>query len=264
VRGAKGVYSFGRELRSCQLDGIRISETLMPAGLRLGEHSHQPGQICFVLEGDYRERAGGDEHCLRAGSVQFHAPGERHSNLFSAETDVLTLLISIEPRRWKRVAASRPIAPGAMLRNCAFEIRRELKQADEAARAALEAWSLLSLSILARAGYSAPKQEPEWITEAISFIARHLNEPITLSKTAEAVGVHRATLAAGFRHLHNCSVGEWIRERRIDVVRQLLATTRKPLAEIAAQMGFYDQAHMNRIFRRAVGTSPGAYRSRRV
>ena len=173
-----GAYSFGQELRSCQLDGIRISETVVPAGLRLHEHAHEPGQICFILEGEWRERTGGHQHSLRPGTLQFHAPGERHSNVFSPESDVLTLLISIDPGRWLDIAARRPVRPDVMLRNCSREIRRELDHVDDAARAALEAWSMLSLSIIARNRPDLDGSEPMWLRDAVSAIERKMGEHI--------------------------------------------------------------------------------------
>ncbi len=68
----------------------------MPAGLRLAEHAHDSGQICFVLEGEYRE----NEQVLRAGMMHVRAPGELHANAFAPDDDALTLLISIDPKRW--------------------------------------------------------------------------------------------------------------------------------------------------------------------
>jgi AraC family transcriptional regulator len=260
---AKGTYSFGRELSACQLDGIRVSETSMPAGLHLGEHAHEPGQICFVLEGEYRERVGEREHRLRAGALQFHAPGERHSNDFLSESETLTLLISIDRSRWVRFAAHRPITPDAFLRNCALEIRRELADADEAARAAVEAWSILSMSVLARRSEVCDGIEPLWLREALSIIEMKLCEPISLTTVAALVGVHRATLAAGFRRFRNRSIGEWIRKRRVERAMQMLTSTRIPLCEIATHLGFCDQAHMTRVFRSATGVSPSAYRAAR-
>lgn len=263
VNDSQGAYSFGTELRSCQLDGIRISETLMPAGLRLNEHAHQPGQICFILEGEYRECASGIEHRLKPGSLQFHTPGEQHSNLFSPETDVLTLLISIDPDRWIRVAAPRPVTPDAILRNCAYEIRRELRHADAAARAALEGWTMLSLSAVARGFDWDRAGEPPWLRQAVAIIERGVGEPISLSTVAARVGVHRATLAAAFRRFRNVSVGEWIRARRVRHVMHALVNSKMPLCEAATRFGFHDQAHMGRVFRKATGVSPAAYRSAR-
>ena len=260
---AAGAFSFGEELRSCQLDGIRISETLVPAGLRLAEHAHEPGQICFILEGEYRERTGRQQHSLGPGRLQFHAPGERHSNVFSSESDILTLLISIDPSRWLRLAAPRPVRPDVVLHNCSREIRRELGRVDEAARAALEAWSMLSLALVARGRHDLDEREPAWLEEAVSVIARKMGEHLSLGSLAREVGVHRATLAAAFRRFRKTSVGQFIRAQRVRQVRHALRMSNRPLCEIATEVGFHDQAHMNRVFREATGTSPGAYRAAR-
>jgi anti-sigma factor ChrR (cupin superfamily) len=116
--------SFGRDLTACDLGGIRVSETLMPAGLRLAEHAHDSGQICFVLEGEYRE----NDRALRAGMMHVREPQAMHANAFTGDDDVLTLLISIDASRWIR-------APRTIIRvvdDVASEMRREMRRGDEA------------------------------------------------------------------------------------------------------------------------------------
>lgn len=260
---ATGVHSFGQELRFCQLDGIRISETLMPAGLQLAEHAHAAGQICFVLEGEYREKVAEGDHRLSPGVLQFHAPGERHSNIFPPDSEVLALLISIDADRWIRVVSRRPITADGILGDFALEIRQELKRLDEAGRAALEGWAMLSLSLVARRHHDAATVEPSWLGEAAALIKQRANESISLSTIAAAVGVHRATLAAAFRRFRNASVGDSIRQERVRHVMRALAGSKMSLCEIASRCGFHDQAHMGRVFRKTAGISPGAYRSAR-
>jgi AraC-like DNA-binding protein len=46
--------------------------------------------------------------------------------------------------------------------------------------------------------------------------------------------------------------------RRIEVARKRLLDG-EPIALVAATVGFYDQAHFSRQFKRHVGTSPGRY-----
>lgn len=260
MTAARGLHSFGEELRSCQLDGIRVSETLMPRDLRLDQHSHEAGQICFVLEGEYRERASDGDHRFYPGVLQFHSPGESHSNVFSAESDVLTLLISIERERWIHIATHRPVSADAILSDCNRAIRGELRRLDEAGHAALEGWAMLSLAALARRSNEVNSQEPAWLGDAVALIDQHASEAISLGIVASAIGVHRATLAAAFRRFRKISVGESIRNSRVKAVMRELAHSRKPLCEIATTCGFHDQAHMGRVFRKAVGVSPGAYR----
>jgi AraC-like DNA-binding protein len=256
----RGVHSFGDELRFCQLDGIRICETVMPPGLQLAEHAHAAGQICFVLEGEYLEKTGERVHRLRPGVLQFHAPGECHSNQFPTDSEVLALLISIDPKRWLRIHSGRPVTADGLLGDCAVEIRHELRQLDDIGRAALEAWSILSLVQLAHRSEHATTSEPAWLAEADALIKRRVREPISLSFLSSTLGVHRATLAAAFRKFRSRSVGESIRQERVRQAMRALRCTKMPLCEIAIQCGFADQAHMGRVFRNIVGISPGVYR----
>ena len=48
---------------------------------------------------------------------------------------------------------------------------------------------------------------------------------------------------------------------RLEAALNLLITTDRPLAEVAAACGYYDQSQFGRHFRRVVGTSPSAYRA---
>jgi AraC-like DNA-binding protein len=67
--------------------------------------------------------------------------------------------------------------------------------------------------------------------------------------------------AAVFRRHYGCSVGEYLRRRRVHRARQRLAETDLPLAEIATEAGFADQSHLTRMFKRFVGLTPGQYRT---
>jgi AraC family transcriptional regulator len=122
---------------------------------------------------------------------------------------------------------------------------------------------MLSLSALARRQDEIDQNEPGWLSEAAAIIERRSGEPISLTTIAAMVGVHRATLAAAFRRFRRSSVGESIRNQRVRRVIHALAFSKMPLCEIATRCGFHDQAHMGREFRKAIGISPGAYRSGR-
>jgi AraC-like DNA-binding protein len=48
--------------------------------------------------------------------------------------------------------------------------------------------------------------------------------------------------------------------RRIERAKLMMTSTRERLTDIALACGFSDQSHLNRHFRRVVGTSPGLWR----
>lgn len=251
------------EARSCQLDGIRVSETIVAAGAALHDHSHPTGQICFLLEGEMRERQIGRVDCLKPGAVRSHAPGFRHRVEVSSESDVLALLLFIDTDRWIATTPRRAGSAREPLRNYAAQIRRELGRLDDAGRAALEGWTMLVMAAAAR-GQNIPRSAaPPWLDDAVSMIERRATEGISLSTLANSLGIHRATLAAAFRRYRRTSVGEAIRDVRLRNVMRALVGKRMSLCAIATQNGFHDQAHMGRVFRKTLGLSPGAYRQLR-
>jgi AraC family transcriptional regulator len=250
-----GKHSFGEELRACELNGIRVSETLMPAELALEGHAHESAQLCFVLEGTYRETTRGGERLLRPGALQLREPGEWHSNVFS-ESGALTLLLSFPLCRWRHIRRSRPLS-SSMLWGIATDIRDELSRIDEESSLAVEGLSLLLLSRLSR---EAGRLEPAWLGEAVFIVESSYSTPLSLTTLANRVGVHRATLSAAFRRFRDQSVGEFIRDVRLRRATDELLTSSTPLSEIAVKCGFSDQAHFTRLFRRQHGRSPGALR----
>ena len=240
--------SFGRESRVVEVNGFRISETVLPARLRIEPHAHDTYQICCVLEGSYVERLPAGDRALRAGWMHARAAGVRHANIVGDDDDVLALLISVD----RDVSA---VDPRRSFSDLVSQLRAELRRADAASSTAIEGLSLLMLSRLQR---SAP--EPSWLRDAVSVIERRWNEPLSLGRVAREVGVHPSTLAIAFRKTHRTTVGERIRALRVDHAKTDLATTKMPLAEIAFRCGFRDQAHFTRVFRDLTGETPAVWR----
>ena len=262
-RVEQGAHSFGEERRICEVEGFRVAETCIRAGLILAPHSHPSAQIAYVLEGEYREQLGGRDLLLNPGTIMAHEPGEIHANEFSACSDVLVLLVSVDARRWIRFDGERPVRARALLDDLANEMRAEMRRGDAAARVALEGLGMLALSRLARSAATG-SGEPEWLQDAAALIERRYSDPLSLTSVADAVGVHRTTLAIAFRRFRRTSVGEHIRSVRVNRARHALVTTGSPLSEIALVTGFHDQSHFTRVFRSLTGMTPGEYRRRHI
>lgn len=75
------------------------------------------------------------------------------------------------------------------------------------------------------------------------------------------MGLHPIYVARAFRVRFGCAVGEYVRSLRVERARRLLHHTPMGLTEIAARVGYSDQSHMTRDFRRAFDQGPGAYRT---
>jgi AraC-like DNA-binding protein len=101
---------------------------------------------------------------------------------------------------------------------------------------------------------------PPKLKRVIDFIEAHLHENIGLEDLARAAGLS----ANHFLRVFKLATGEtpyhFLRARRLERARQLLAEDAMPLAELALECGFANQAHFTAAFSRELGISPGRYR----
>jgi AraC-like DNA-binding protein len=82
--------------------------------------------------------------------------------------------------------------------------------------------------------------------------------PPTLADMARTVGASPTHLVRAFSRRFGLPPHAYAVGRRVDAARRLLIAGHPP-AEVAATIGFFDQAHLTRTFRRHVGTTPGAF-----
>jgi AraC family transcriptional activator of pobA len=98
--------------------------------------------------------------------------------------------------------------------------------------------------------------------EVFAVIERRFTGPLSLRDVAKEVGISAGHLTTRVRERTGRTVLEWITERRLVEARRLLATTDAPVAAVAAAVGIPDPGYFARIFRRAHGVSPAAWRGR--
>ena len=104
---------------------------------------------------------------------------------------------------------------------------------------------------------------PDWyarIKGAVAFIDGHYSGKITLSQLAESSGLSQTLFSRLFKKTMQTTPIRYITEIRLNAARKLLSGTDKTLADIAAETGFYDEAHFVRTFGKSRGLTPGEYR----
>ncbi|MFF5517731.1 helix-turn-helix domain-containing protein [Streptomyces coeruleorubidus] len=91
-------------------------------------------------------------------------------------------------------------------------------------------------------------------------LADELLEPPSLADLASDLGLSRYQLLRAFRTTMGVPPYAWLAQHRVTRARGLLETGLRP-AEVAGLVGFADQAHLTRWFRRVLGVTPAAYRN---
>lgn len=91
-------------------------------------------------------------------------------------------------------------------------------------------------------------------------LADELLEPPSLADLAAGLGLSRYQLLRAFRTTMGVPPYAWLAQYRVGRARRLLESGLRP-SEVAALVGFADQAHLTRWFRRVLGVTPAAYRN---
>lgn len=91
-------------------------------------------------------------------------------------------------------------------------------------------------------------------------LADELLAPPSLADLAAGLGLSRYQLLRAFRTTMGVPPYAWLAQYRVTRARALLDAGVRP-AEAAALVGFADQAHLTRWFRRVLGVTPAAYRN---
>lgn len=101
------------------------------------------------------------------------------------------------------------------------------------------------------------------VAESLAFIERNCLRPLTLREVASAVGRSPAHVTTALTRTTGQSAVEWITAGRMAEARRLLLHSDELVDVIAERVGYTDPTHFTRMFRRAHGSTPTAWRMAR-
>lgn len=104
----------------------------------------------------------------------------------------------------------------------------------------------------------APASRTRELRQVRQILHEQLDANITLDELAALAGCSRYHLIRSFRQAYGAPPHRYRTLLRLARARQLL-TTHRSVAEVAAELGYFDQSQLNRHFRQAYGMSAGAY-----
>lgn len=100
---------------------------------------------------------------------------------------------------------------------------------------------------------------PWQIRRVTEYLSAHLGDDIQLQTVCDLVKLSRSYFSRAFKISTGLAPHQWLLQARIAKAKQLLLESGRQLAQIAVDIGFADQAHFTRTFRRMVGQSPRAW-----
>jgi AraC-like DNA-binding protein len=233
-------------------------------------HSHETFALGVVRAGVEGMWVGGTRHVVSAGGVVLINPDTVHTGgpvdengwayrVFYPSVDVVAAATGC-PEPW----FTRPIVDDAA---AAAAIGRAHEAAESADRLASDTLLTAALSLLwQRHGGGRPAEEPAGGREAVTardVLHARLVDPPSLGELAGMVGTSRYALLRAFRARYGLPPHAYLNQVRVRRARALLEDGLPP-ATVAAAVGFADQSHLSRHFRRLVGLAPGRYQRNNV
>ncbi|SDP15222.1 transcriptional regulator, AraC family [Actinopolyspora xinjiangensis] len=228
-------------------------------------HAHDSWTLLVVDEGTVRYDLHRHEHGALGSLVTLLPPHVPHNGTPVTPRGLKKRVLYLDPSRFGDdlvgLAVGAPTIDDPPLRHHVHQLHESLMVPGED----LEAESRLALIVerlrrhltgraeaARHAGYS------ELAVRLRELLEEHLVEGITLRRAAKLLYAHPAHLVRVFSGEFGTPPHRYLIGRRVDLARRLLLDGMAPRF-VATSVGFYDQAHLARHFRRVIGTSPGRF-----
>lgn len=256
---------------------MNIVRQLLSPSLALYEITGQPvdyaphvdltAQFSLALEGVLIDHGTHHRFDREPGSITFRPAGTRHSVVSDAPARGLCIEFSGErfPQLCEHAGlpTDKPVhMSGNDLSGLGDQIYFELRGSDRERPVLIEG---LVTTLVARFATLLRRRNletrPPWLDDAVELIRTRSRVPnLSATYIAARIGVATADLNAALAHFERVSLHDLLQRHRVDWAREQLRCSRRAIAAIAQEAGFYDNSHMVRAFRRIVGTTPSAYR----
>lgn len=223
----------------------------------MAAHRHAHHEVIAVESGAMSVTIHGRTIQARAGEVLFYPAGCDHTEWADPARPAVTLCLGYRgdlfADRIRTVTEDREGRIRQMLRWVQADMG--LPQAARAQRLAG-----LVVALVNELSYLSDSPEPPLVARTRAFVQDRLAEPLTLDQLAEQAGMSKYHFLRQYRELTGTTPMAAVRRQRIDLARNLLVCTPWPLRVIAERVGFDNEFHLSRVFRRLTGVPPGSLR----
>ena len=104
-----------------------------------------------------------------------------------------------------------------------------------------------------------PKTANLRVERVAEYIDAHFMRSIRLEDMCDAASLSQAYLIRAFEQRYHMTPHAYLTNRRVQFAQTQLRDG-APIAAIAQQSGFADQAHLQRVFKKHLAATPGQYK----
>ena len=257
------------------LHGIELFEANFDKHV-FGKHAHETFAIGAIMNGVGGYTCRGADHVLPVGSLSLMNPEEMHTghslhgqlryNMVYVSENAVRDLLDV-----RELPGFREISPLDRSHSLAWTLDRLGMALNQ--RNTIPAWrlqveelvhDLLGLSFT-RFGSVRPARagrEPRAVQLVSDYIEAQLDTPehpeLSIGDMASLAGLHPNYLIQSFSRAKGISPYAYFLYRKVLLAKDLMAAGGVPL-QVALRLGFFDQAHFIKHFRKVFGVTPGNF-----
>lgn len=250
-------------------------------------HYHLDYHIGLVIEGVQKQRFQGKNVLLGPGRISIVPPGEIHDGSGYDDKEYTMCTFRISPALLHEYLSDiadhngsdvsqindhdlSPFFAGAMIEDSALAKRLvQLYQGIQnpqglASLPVEEAWLKLFDPLFNRLKVVTPKSVEgglslRQIMQVRDYADAHLADKISLQQLAGLCDLSRYQFLRRFEQSMGLTPHNWLIQLRLERACLLLRLPKQSLTQVAASVGFYDQSHFIRAFRKWYGITPSQY-----
>ena len=231
-------------------------------------HTHDTWTLFIVDDGAIRYDLAGHDRGAVPSMVSILPPHVVHDGR-PATSDgfrkrVLYLETSVLGEELIGCAVDQSVIRDSSIRQTISRLHDVLQGGDDAFEAELR---LAFITERIRRALGGPGPEPDELPRRAladrlrAYLDAHAFEPVTIAAAADELGAGPTQLARAFSSVFEIAPHAYVLGRRLDAARDRILDG-QPLADVAAEVGFADQAHLTRRFKQFIGTTPGRFSGR--
>lgn len=226
-------------------------------------HAHDGWTVMLVDEGAVSYDLGKSAHIAAPGAVTLLPPGISHNGRSAVDGLIYRKRVVYLDSGWlpshaAGLSVARPTVHDGRAFVAAGRVHGALAEPGDVLAA--EHWILaLQGLLLAHLGSATPSRGDAPLARRLRRVLdERFTESFTIAEVAAELTVHPRHLTRAFSQTYGLAPHQYVLSRRVDLARRLLIGG-APAASVAADAGFFDQAHLTRHFRRILGATPGAF-----
>jgi transcriptional regulator GlxA family with amidase domain len=104
------------------------------------------------------------------------------------------------------------------------------------------------------------RHSDELITQVQFWMQTNLNSTLSLADLAKQFSISQRSFTRHFKAANGISANKYWQQLKIVAAKELLASSNLSIQEVSYQVGYQDQSHLTKLFKKELGTTPREYR----